>query len=251
MHPIFNVKPAPYDPQDEAYRYAMVGAPRPDLLLPPGGIGKPFDQARENSCTGNTWARYMRVLFPGFNPSRNFIYDGERLIEKMRLTQDQGAYGHDGAKFLRKVGCCSEELLPYTRATMTHKPPQACYDEAAKYRIGTYRHLHTLDEILDCLAAGGLIAYGFTVFSSFDSPEVAKTGVLNMPQPGEKEEGGHEVLMCGVDMKKRRVISANSWGDWGMTLTCRDGVEQDGFFTTPFEYITNRKLAFDFITVTL
>ena len=41
------------------------------------------------------------------------------------------------------------------------------------------------------------IAFGFTVYESFESSAVAKTGVVPMPSRREKQLGGHEVLLVG------------------------------------------------------
>ena len=38
-----------------------------------------------------------------------------------------------------------------------------------------------------CLADGFPFVFGFTVYESFESAEVARTGVLQMPKPEEKE----------------------------------------------------------------
>ena len=50
------------------------------------------------------------------------------------------------------------------------------------------------------------------------SKEVEKSGMLNMPQPGEEVEGGHAVVAAGYDDTQKRFLVRNSWGiDWGMS----------------------------------
>ena len=88
-----------------------------------------------------------------------------------------------------------------------------------------------------CLAEGFAIIMGFTVYTAFESAEVARTGILNMPEPTETTVGGHAVLVVGYDDTEKRVIVRNSWGNtWG----------QLGYFTMPYEYLTNKGLARDF-----
>ena len=58
--------------------------------------------------------------------------------------------------------------------------------------------------------------FGFTVYESFESSEVARTGIVSIPQPSERSLGGHAVLAVGYDNVQKRFIVRNSWGtDWG------------------------------------
>jgi len=91
-----------------------------------------------------------------------------------------------------------------------------------------------------CLAEGYPFVFGFTVYESFESPAVAKTGVLDMPKPQEKTLGGHAVMAVGYDDKAKRFLVRNSWGsDWGLK----------GYFTIPYDYLDSRNLADDFWTI--
>jgi C1A family cysteine protease len=66
--------------------------------------------------------------------------------------------------------------------------------------------------IKQVLASGYPIIFGFTVFGSFESDQVAQTGILNMPVDGEQCQGGHAVLMVGYDNATQRVIVRNFLG---------------------------------------
>ena len=90
-------------------------------------------------------------------------------------------------------------------------------------------------EFLDCL--GG---FGISVYESFESSAVAKSGKVPMPKPKEKMLGGHAILAVGYDDTQRRFIIRNSWGpDWGVK----------GYFTLPYEYVLDSNLADDFWTI--
>ena len=85
------------------------------------------------------------------------------------------------------------------------------------------------------------IAFGFTVYESFESQEVAKTGVVPLPSRGEKTLGGHEVLLVGyLKDQPNYGLVRNSWGDgWGL----------GGYFLMPWAYLMDANLASDFRTI--
>src|SRR5260221_254225 len=96
--------------------------------------------------------------------------------------------------------------------------------------------------VLSGLPKGYPFVFGFTVYESFESDAVAKTGKLNMPKKSEAVVGGHAVLAVGYDDKTKRFIARNSWGSsWG----------QKGYFTIPYAYLTNENLSDDFWTIRL
>jgi C1A family cysteine protease len=93
-----------------------------------------------------------------------------------------------------------------------------------------------------CLASGYPFVFGFTVYESFESQEVAKTGKAPMPKPGEQVLGGHAVVAVGYDDGQQCFIVRNSWGlKWGMK----------GYFTLPYGYLTDLNLSNDFWSIRL
>ena len=202
------------------------------------------DQGQLGSCTGNALVGAMEFLLikdkkPFADLSRLFVYYNERVIEHT-VNQDSGAMIRDGIKTLAKQGVCTEKLWPYNIKTFTKKPTPACYKEALKYEITSYQRIDTVDEMRSCLADGFAFVFGFTVYDSFESQAVAKTGIVPMPKPDEKVMGGHAVVGVGYNDSQKRFIVRNSWGEgWGMK----------GYFTIPYKYLANRNLADDFWTI--
>lgn len=236
------------------FRDHMYAAPQPTLAaLPPKVDLRPqcppvYDQGQLGSCTGNAIAaavqfdRMKQNLTPAFNPSRLFIYYNERVIEHT-VAQDSGAQIRDGIKSISKLGVCPEDPdWPYDISKFAHKPPAKAFKDALAHKAVSYTRLLStnLQQLQGCLASGFPFVFGFTVYESFESQAVAKSGVVPMPQPGEKTLGGHAVLGVGYDDSQSRFIVRNSWGaDWGMA----------GYFTIPYTYLTNTNLADDFWTV--
>ena len=130
-----------------------------------------------------------------------------------------------------------------TIAKFRDKPPQAAYDEGLKNQVLLYRRItRDLTQMKACLATGFPFVFGFTVYQSFESQDVAQTGVMPMPGHDEQMLGGHAVLAVGYDDDQQRFIVRNSWGPgWGM----------QGYFTMPYAYLTQPNLSDDFWTIRL
>jgi C1A family cysteine protease len=102
------------------------------------------------------------------------------------------------------------------------------------------RLLPNLNQLKGCLALGYPFVFGFSVYESFESATVARTGKVPMPKPREALLGGHAVLTVGYDDVEERFLMRNSWGaSWGMA----------GYFTMPFDYLVDPNLCDDFWTV--
>jgi C1A family cysteine protease len=202
------------------------------------------DQGQLGSCTANALAGALECLeikdkvnFEDF--SRLFIYYNERVMENT-VKSDSGAMIRDGIKTLAKKGVCSEKQWPYKIGKFTNKPSVACYKAALKHKITSYHRIITLDEMRTCLAEGFPFVFGFTVYESFESQKVAKTGIVDLPQRGEKVLGGHAVMAVGYNDAQQRFLVRNSWGEgWGMK----------GYFTMPYKYMADRNLSDDFWTI--
>ncbi len=202
------------------------------------------DQGQLGSCTANALVGALEFLeiqakAEPVDLSRLFIYYNERALEGTIRT-DSGAMLRDGIKSLVTRGACCEGCWPYTISMFARKPGASCYKEALQRKISAYHRLNTVDEMRSCLAERFPFVFGFTVYESFESSTVAKSGVVDMPEPGERLLGGHAVMAVGYDDQTKRFIVRNSWGEgWG----------KKGYFTIPYEYLENRNLSDDFWTI--
>lgn len=197
------------------------------------------DQGELGSCTANAIAGAVEFLEKKLGMeyqelSRLFVYYNERRMEGT-VNEDSGAMLRSGIKSLVDYGYCEEPEWPYDISKFTVKPGMCCYLKAKHRSISSYHRLLNLNDMLTCLAEGFPFVFGISIYTSFESDEVAKTGVVPMPQPTEYSLGGHAVCAVGYDQTTQRFIVRNSWGPtWG----------DKGYFTIPYEYVT--KLGDDF-----
>jgi C1A family cysteine protease len=202
-----------------------------------------YDQGQLGSCTANAIAASLEFSeikekkISEFTPSRLFIYYNEREKEGT-VNSDAGASLRDGIKSVAKLGACPEFEWPYNIDQFTIKPSESCYADALNFKAIAYQKIHQDNiHMKACLAAGYPFVFGFTVYESFESDEVAKTGNVPMPAANESVIGGHAVLAVGYNDIDQKFIVRNSWGvNWGMS----------GYFTMPYGYVTASNLASDF-----
>jgi C1A family cysteine protease len=208
---------------------------------------KIYDQGALGSCTSNAWGGFYEFLAkkigktdPG-TPSRLFIYFNERALND-DTGEDSGASLADGANVLSTDGAPPETDWPYDIAKFAEQPPQSVYAEGKKHLIlSPYQVAQDLTTMKEVLASGYNIPIGFTVYESFESAEVARTGMVPMPGSYEQVLGGHAVEVVGYSDSKSMWKVRNSWGvSWG----------QNGYFWMPYAYLLSEQLADDFWSAT-
>lgn len=259
----FNLNRDIIDPNNPEHKTVILSVPRAGLpksidlrpMCPPI-----YDQGTLGSCTGNGLAaafafnehkklqsnklqsnklqsNKLQSNKSWFMPSRLFIYYNERRMEGT-IPDDAGACIADGVKSIHDVGVCSESHWPYDITKFTHQPPTLLYKEAEKHRTNKYRRLtNDLIQLKTALAQNSLIVFGICVYESFQSDEVARTGIVPMPKPNEQFLGGHCIVLCGYNDETSTFIVRNSWGtQWG----------QQGYCEMPYAYINDENLSCDF-----
>ncbi|BDG09158.1 C1 family peptidase [Anaeromyxobacter paludicola] len=216
------------------------------------GFAPPYDQGDLGSCTANAVAAAFQFArrkegLTDFMPSRLFVYFNERVIEGT-VSEDSGAMLRDGLKCVVQQGVCPERSRPprdcdwpYDPAHFATRPPQRCYEVALDFQVLRYKRVaRSVPQLKACLAAGFPFVFGFAVYESFETAEVARTGVASLPGPKERMLGGHAVVAVGYDDAARRFLVRNSWGErWG----------QAGYFTLPYAYLESEGLSADFWTI--
>jgi hypothetical protein len=211
-----------------------------------------YDQGDEGSCTANAFCGAYRILESDktFNPSRQYVYWKERLVENggnAAAITDSGADVEDAVRYVAQYGVCSEASWPYNTATVDTPPPASCDVEAAKHTLGALSTIQVgdLTSIKTAICAGQPVMIAIGVYQSFESAATARTGVVKIPHPQQFEDpndpvdpflGGHEILIVGYTDSSKLFTVLNSWGtSWG----------HGGFCYLPYAYVSNPQLTYE------
>jgi hypothetical protein len=194
-----------------------------------------------NSCTAHgTLGAFRYDLISRGKPdialSRLQQYYNSRALEGTTKI-DNGAEIRDALKAICASGACPESEWPYVVSKFATRAPAKCYTDAKKHEGLTYQRVsQSLASIKSALAGGLPVIIGISVYESFESDAVARTGTVPMPKKSEQLLGGHCVICVGFDDATQRFRCMNSWGTaWG----------KNGDFTLPYAYLTNTDLCSD------
>lgn len=156
---------------------------------------------------------------------------------------DAGASIRDVVKGAARWGYTEEAKWPFFTSSVTSRPGTAAYNDARKSRIQRYeRVFQTADQLKAVLASGLPICFGFSCLTSMFTHVVEQSGIISMPQPGDRVEGGHAVLLVAYDDSIRLFKFKNSWSPgWG----------RQGYGSMHYDYLLNPDLASDFWVVRL
>lgn len=205
-----------------------------------------YDQGQTGSCTANAIAAALEFdqqrqkMEPLWVPSRLFIYWNERATDG-DADVDHGSSIRTGMKVVSSLGYCEESEWPFDPANVLTKPPDEAFALAKNHQAVKYQCVvQSLTFIKQALASGFPVVFGFTVYSSFESDAVARTGIVPMPKPDESVLGGHAVAAVGYDDGQQAFIVRNSWGaEWG----------DQGYCYMPYLYVCSPDLAADLWTI--
>jgi C1A family cysteine protease len=183
-----------------------------------------YDQGNWGSCTSNAGAGVARLMYRKvyeieIDPSRAYIYDKERILEGS-FPKDDGAQMRSICQVLTQFGFPTEGSWPYNYDSLV-TPPTPTTDEIAKgnHEIGAYHRVISSQDAYSILGdpTPWPVLIGFSVYESFDTDQVANTGIMPVPKENEQFLSGHAVYAKGYDMPNHRFLCRNSWGaSWGL-----------------------------------
>lgn len=197
-------------------------------------FGPPKNQGQEGSCSAQSGSEILAALWYQrlslhVDFSAAALYEIERYLQG-DPTQDTGARLRVTQDALQLFGGVPERDDPYTPADFLVPITDALRAEAARYRIRAGYWTPSLPEILNALAAGHPVQIGIVVHESFESPEVARTGIVPVPTADDPAMGGHALAVYGYDRHQEVLRVRNSWSSaWGDNGDC----------IIPFAYLAN------------
>jgi C1A family cysteine protease len=142
---------------------------------------------------------------------------------------DSGAQLADGLRVLQTEGAVLEDVWPYKAGEFSTKAPPN-FASARRFKIAGYAKVKGIDEIKSALQNNGPVIAGISVYESFETLDVTKTGAVPLPKPKEILVGGHAICIVGFDDEKKTFKFLNSWGSgWG----------DKGYGYLPYDYLKN------------
>jgi C1A family cysteine protease len=241
-----------YDPRDKVVRSKAVQLPPYSSLEE--WTPSVADQGQLGACTAFTAVEMTEMLIKKYwewipnksvpadkvQLSQLFQYYNERVIEG-DTSEDNGADSRTMMQTAVGTGFCLDSLWPYHVSKFAEQPPAECYS-SIHVKPGAYHRVLDLETAKSVIYSGYPVSIGVTLYESFQSEEVANTGLVPMPGPNEQIDGGHEMwlfaysdtkVVCGQTgaFKVR-----NHWSrDWGEQGNC----------WMPYSYIGNAQLCPD------
>jgi C1A family cysteine protease len=221
----------------------------PEVDLRVGPMPLVYDQLSLGACTSNAVAACLQYdlsldrnasgLGNARRRSRLDLYYGERSLEGELGQGDTGAYGRDGFKYAQQTGVLLEERWPYDITTFEGPPPSGYKRHKLVKPYAVVEQ--DADHVQAVLSNRQLIAFGFSVYESFEDDPDLTSGIV--PMPSGKSLGGHEMVVVGyLAHYPDHALVRNSWGSsWSPKF--------GGYCLFPWAYLLDPSLASDLRTI--
>lgn len=203
-----------------------------------------YDQGSIGSCVSNSACWILRYHKMSIFPSRLYHYYYCRLFDFQqgdnRPNIDDGTTIQQGFRVLNRKGTCIEGLYPYITSKQGEQPPATLNQNASFHRVIQYAPVRQdISYMKNLIKLGYPFSFGILVYQSFVTNAVTRTGIVPMPQNGERILGGHALTAVGYDDSRQMIKFVNSWGrGWG----------ERGYGYIPYAYLENGSLSGDIWT---
>ena len=236
-----NYKFQKLDNRDHIYKLPVNVKAKPIKfsLLTPKTI---LDQGNLGSCVSNATAQAINMQTNNtFHISRLLHYYLGRCMDisnQLTNLDDSGLDVRQSCKIITQYGANMESNWPYNINKFSTLPPLSVFQSSKYFKKYNYVSINQDFKSLTTYLTtnNSPIIFGFNVYSSFMTNNVANTGQVPMPNTKtENLQGGHCMLIIGYNATQ--FICVNSWSaSWGANGLCY----------IPQAYLLNSNLASDF-----
>jgi C1A family cysteine protease len=161
--------------------------------------------------------------------SPRYIYYYARKQGGLPTDCDTGAHLKDAVVALLQRGAVAEEAWPYRPGDYAAGPSEDV-EQAKHYRISWAHPIHSLTALKAALRQAAPVVGGLCLFPSAYTEEVAWTGRIPMPAPGERMRSAAAVCFISFDdttgLLKFRTPWGPAWGDHGYGYVSYDYARQ-------------------------
>ena len=193
--------------------------------------GTVFNQGERGTCVANATCSMLDYA-TGKRMARQFVYHQCKMIDG--IPNVEGTYISTAAQILsdeqlKDYGAVHEPLWKYSpnKGSTTHHgpPPENCFhtERAFSNTPVFVRQTNMIQDIKSILSGPGgyspsAVVVGVGIYESFHNNHSAETGWITMPLEGERQIGGHAMLVVGWYEREtpygpqRIFLVRNSWG---------------------------------------
>jgi C1A family cysteine protease len=219
-----------------------------------------LNQGSLGACVANSYAAIIASI-KGFSTSRLYLYYNARVGQGFATLEDSGIPILDSLPIFKSFGLPLESNWPYKIMKFGVLP-----DYSKTYKIANTKTVVNISpipqtdiDIKTALKAGQFVMFGHSVYSSYMSNDVAKTGIIPVPDTSnESDEGGHCTHIVGWTSFNdiEYYIIRNSWGTgWGNdgkavpTFGFKNNGKNGGFAYMPASYVLDSELSWEFFAI--
>lgn len=205
------------------------------------------NQGNRGTCVAHAAAAVREFLTgassTGADLSEQFLYWACK--QRDGHPSDFGTWIKVAMAVLQDTGVCPEPVWSYNRAVIVNNegqgpPPANAQTQAAPFKVISTKKLEArwLQGLKEALADGQPVAFSVSIFQSWQSPWTFRNGDIRLPLPGEKNLGGHAMVMAGYadddDVPGGGYfIVRNSWGE----LFGQQGKVAPGYCRLPYAFV--------------